>query len=91
MANEEVTGPKRKRGPLDPNSPAGIRNAWAKAEREYHEQAKKADEAMSRLRKENDALARCDTARREAAKRMTEMLASALGAATVDPRQDGAA
>ena len=85
MAETNEAKATKKRGPLDPNSPAGIRNAWAKAEREYHEQAKRADEAMVRLRKENDALARCDTARREAAKRMTDSLARALGAPEAEP------
>lgn len=91
MADEVATGPKRKRGPIDPNSPAGIRNAWAKAEREYHEQAKKVAAATKRLSDEKDELARCEAERHAAAKRMTDSLASALGASAVVPPKDGAA
>ena len=90
MAETNEAKATKKRGPLDPNSPAGIRNAWAKAEREYHEQYKRVEADHAKLLEARRELERRDGARRDAAKRMTEMLASALGAAVVPPK-DGAA
>lgn len=47
---------KKTRGPIDPNSPQGIRNAWSKAKREHEVQASRVAKLQVELKAEEEKL-----------------------------------